>query len=85
MSINRNHQTAVFVRQGANEERVERFVDSLNRTGGEGTIKADIYTVTDDGSILSGLNLYEAYPSVSDGELREIGEQYGYALTVVVG
>lgn len=87
MNIQKSHQTIVFVRQGANSERVSRFVSSLNRSGGGdgGTIKADIYTVTDSGAVVPGLVLDNAAQGLSDEALRELGADYGYNLTVVVG
>lgn len=68
MAIEKNHQTAVFVRTSADsnsdyEARAHRFVDSLNRGStyeGYGndsgsTIKADVYSVDENGKISSGL------------------------------
>lgn len=91
MTLNRNHQTAVFFRVPADptyeyRERTKRLADSLNRTGdGQSTIKADLYSVTPDGNIVSGLDLdASTSPELSSPELsadvREQVEAAGFDL-----
>jgi hypothetical protein len=97
------HQTAVFVRLSANDqdgyiERCKRLVESLNRGGNpespdggeaDSTIKADVYTVLDDRTILQGFNSHAAKgitpgDNIGSNELRAAAGDYNYNLTIVV-
>lgn len=88
LPTSRQHQTAVFIRQGVNPERARRLVQSLNRAGsGSGsTIKADVFTVLKTGEILAGLQLEAQAVSapVSDADLRDSARAAGYGMVNIV-
>lgn len=88
VNLTRKHQTAVFVRVTADistrgVERAKRFVESLNGP----QIKADIYTVFDNGDVLRGLvfDYVEGDEDLraSSPDLRDAADAAGYNATVV--
>lgn len=86
--LTRNHQTAVFVRTADATasfiERAKRLVGSLNRTSGDGTIKADVYSVDAAGRVTQGLNFGATTPEKSDDDLVAAARAAGYNQAVVV-
>ena len=88
--LNRNHQTAVFVRTAdatANfKERAARLVESLNRSGSSpsGSIKADVYSVDAAGRVTAGLNFAAPVVDSNDDDLVAAARQAGYNQAVVV-
>ena len=91
--MNRNHQTAVFVRVGDSEngnyrERAARLIESLNRHGDSpsGTIKADVYTVDPYGNVREGLDFDAAVAPAAktDADLNALASDAGYTASVIV-
>lgn len=92
--LHRNHQTAVFIDVAkptdSFRERAERLVESLNHPGDspDGTIKADIFSVAEDGTIYSGLVFEpEALGKVgdtSDDGLDSLAHANDYNMAVIV-